>query len=90
VEHLSIILHPEAVNEYLVEHKLEQDSVPIDALLLQEEGTSSGRACVMLVFVLPDGRKVLAKTTFQLLNAAVRGCRGALESRGLWEREQLD
>ncbi|HEV7717206.1 MAG TPA: hypothetical protein VGO53_16530 [Steroidobacteraceae bacterium] len=90
---MTLITHPDEADAYLVEHGLDNPifNVPLVACLLQPEATSDfGRAAVMFVFELPDGRKVLARTTYNLLAMAMAACRGSLQRMGLWEREQQD
>jgi hypothetical protein len=90
---LQVITEPEYVDEYLREHDLEKPvvNVPLVACLLQPEATqNSRRAALMFVIELPDGRKVLAKTTYNVLTMAMAACRGSLQRMGLWDREQQD
>lgn len=74
---MQIILDPEGVNEKLVAEGMEDGNCPIEAFLLQRDGTGSGNAAAMLIVVLPDGKKVLAKTTLRLLEMAVQTARVA-------------
>ena len=73
---MRIVVDREAVNLELEQLGLEDGSVPIQAMLLQHEGTEAGNAAVMLV-VEVDGQPVLAKTTLRLLEMGVMACRGA-------------
>ena len=79
---LSIIVQPEAVDEYLIKHKLEHGCVELDAMLLQHGGTESGAAAVLITFKMPGGRIVLGKTTLRLLSAAMGAINAALSGRG--------
>lgn len=74
--HMRIIIGQEAVDEYLTEHELEEGSLPIDAVLMQREGTASGQPAFMIAIDV-DGKKVLAKTTLRLMESAVRAMRAA-------------
>jgi hypothetical protein len=76
---MSMILAPEAVNEYLERNGLTEGYAPIEAVLLQTEGaTASGQPCVQFAIRLPDGKLVLAKTTLNLFRAAVTAVEGRL------------
>lgn len=88
---MTVITLPSEAEAYLVEHGLDNPifNVPLVACLLQPEATEDDRrAAMMFVFELPDGRKVLARTTYNLLNMAMAACRGSLQRMGLWERER--
>jgi hypothetical protein len=85
---MDVFVEPDDVNEYLRKHNLEVDSVPIVAALLQGSAVQpSGRAALLLVVELPDGRKVVAKTSFNLMTMTLSAFRGALQRFGLWDRE---
>lgn len=72
------IVTEEAVNAYLAENNLESGYVPIVAALLQPHGTATGRPVVNFVVEI-DGKKVVAKLTWRLLEVVCGGMRGALE-----------
>lgn len=72
---LDVIVRPDAVNDYLERHGLELGNVPLEAVLVQKEGTDGGRPAVLFV-VNVDGKRVVAKTTLRLLNAALRAING--------------
>lgn len=72
---LKIVLDPEGVDEILDAEELATGFCPIEYFLVQYPGTPGGNAAAMLVVVLPDGSKVLAKTTLRLLELAVQGAR---------------
>lgn len=74
---MHIITDPNLVDEKLEAEGMLEGSCPIEALLLQHSGTHTGNAAAMLIVVLPDGRKVLAKTTLRLLELGVAACRAA-------------
>lgn len=73
---IHVIANDEAVNEYLVEHKLENGFVPISVALLQSHGMASGQPAVMLVAEV-DGRKILLKTSLQILETMCSAMRAA-------------
>lgn len=73
---MSLVIDQNRVNEVLKEHGLERGSVPVEAVLMQHGGTSSGQPAVMLIIEV-DGRKVLAKTTLRMLETACRAMRSA-------------
>lgn len=78
---MTIIVRPDAVNDYLVEHGLEHGNVPVEAALMQAEGTNTGQPALLLIIEV-DGKKVLAKTTLRLMETAVRAMRAASEPSG--------
>jgi hypothetical protein len=69
---LTIILDPQRANEYLTEHGLEEGFVRIDAVLIQNDGTSGGRPCAIIAMVDEQGRRFVAKTTLRLFVSAAR------------------
>lgn len=73
---LNMLLKLEDVNAYLTEHGLQQGSAPIVAALLHHGGMASGQPAVMLVIEV-DGKKVLAKTSLQILETMLSGMRAA-------------
>lgn len=75
---LNLILDEQDIAKYLAEHGLEDDSVPIEAAMLQLRGTASGHPAFLLVLEV-NGRKVVAKTTLTLIETAVRACRAKAE-----------
>jgi hypothetical protein len=78
---MTIIVRPDAVNDCLVEHGLEHGYVPVEAALMQAEGTNNGHPALLLIIEV-DGKKVLAKTTLWLMESAVRAMRAASEPGG--------
>jgi hypothetical protein len=76
----TIVTTEEAVNEYLTEHQLMDGFAPLEAVLLQLEGTAGGLPCAMLVAEI-GGRKVLIKTTLRMLLAATRALNGVAEDK---------
>lgn len=76
----TIVVHEKAVNEYLTERNLMDGFVPLEAVLLQLEGTSGGLPCVMMVAEV-DGKKVLIKTSLRMLLAATRALNGVVEDK---------
>lgn len=75
-----MILDPAQVAAYLAEHGLDAGAaVDLEAVLWERDGTVEGRPVVMLAFRLPDGRRVLAKTTHRLFDAAASAFRGRLQ-----------
>lgn len=88
---MKLIIEPDDVDAYLHEHNLDNpiSTLPLVACLLQPEATMDDRrAAVMFVIELPGGRKVLARTTYNVLTMAMAACRGSLQRMGLWERER--
>lgn len=77
---LQIIAHDDAVTEYLAEHELEHGFVPLEAVLLQMGGTTSGLPAALLVVEI-DGCKVLIKTPLKLLLAGTRALNGVVEDK---------
>ena len=83
---LKIIMGPDDVDAYLDEHNLGDGFAPIDAVLLQLSGTSSGMPCVMFSIEVV-GKLVLAKTSYRLFMAAVGGIQGMLQRLEEQQRE---
>lgn len=74
---IRMLLDPQLVNAYLLEHGLAEGYAPIEAALVQYEGAyPSGHPAVMLVIDV-DGKKVLAKITLRLLEATCVAMRAA-------------
>lgn len=73
---LNLILDTDAVNTYIETNKLEEGHVPIEAALMQRAGMASGQPAVLLIINV-DGRKVLAKTSLQILETMCTGMRSA-------------
>lgn len=74
---MSIILGQDAVNETLIKEGMEDGNCPIESFLIQRQGAGMN-AAVMLIVVLPDGKKVLAKTTLRLMEMGVNAARLAV------------
>ena len=87
---LRMILDDAAVAEFLTEHGLEEGYVPLRALLLQRDGTTSGKPCMLIAFELEDGEMVVGKTTLALLDVAINTFRAALQVPLEHDREQPD
>lgn len=75
---LRILVDLQQVNDYLKEHDLLESSCQIEIALLQANMTPGIGHAAMLVITLPDGKKVVAKTTVKLLSAAVGAMQGAI------------
>lgn len=71
-----VILDGNDVNAYLVEHGLVDAYAPISAALMQGHGMSSGQPALMLVIEV-DGKKVLAKTSLQIMETICSSMRAA-------------
>lgn len=76
-----LLLTEESVDKYLEDHGLLYGAIPIQAALLQLDGTQQGNPAVMLVVEL-DGQKTIAKLTLNTLIAVTGAMRGAAESHG--------
>jgi len=63
---LRMLMKPDEVNSYLLEHHLTRGYATIDVALMQSGGMGSGQPAVLLVLEV-DGRKVVAKTSLQIL-----------------------
>jgi hypothetical protein len=73
---MDIVIDPRRVNEILEKHGVAVGSVPIEAALMQYEGTDSGQPALMLLIDV-DGKKLIAKTSLRLMEAACRAMRAA-------------
>jgi len=73
---LRMLTNEDEVNAYLLEHHLTRGYVTIDVALMQGGGMSSGQPAVLLVLEI-DGRKVVAKTSLQILETMTSAMRGA-------------
>jgi len=73
---LNILVRADAVNDYLIEHDLASGSVPLVAALAQYGGVSNGQPALLLIIEV-DGRKVVAKTTLELMETACSAMRAA-------------
>lgn len=74
-----MILDEVAVNEYLIDHGLEDGFVEPDAYLLQLEGTAAGAPCVMITVKAADGSMLLLKTPLEMLEVIARTMRARVE-----------
>ena len=74
---LKIIVDEIAVNEYLKEHGLMEESHVIEAVLLQGL-PGPGYAPAAMVVMNVDGKRYVAKTTVKLLTLAASTLGGAL------------
>jgi hypothetical protein len=74
---LDVIVHPLAVNEYLTKHNLESGYAPIEAVLMQFHQTPPVGQPQLMIVIEVDGKKVVAKTTLRLMEAAVSAMRAA-------------
>jgi hypothetical protein len=74
---MNLIVDPIAVDAFLHKHNLENGSAPIETILMQHGGTSSGQPAVLLIIDAADGQKIVAKTTLRLLEASCRAMRAA-------------
>lgn len=74
---MRIVIDPQAVNDELEREGMLEGSVPIESFLIQRDGAPPN-AAVMIVVQLPNGEKVLAKTTLRLLEMAVMAARSSV------------
>lgn len=72
------------VDAYLEEHKLETGGGLLEVAALQLHGMQSGQPAVLLVGTI-DGKKVLLKTSLNMMIAMTAGLRGGAEVRG-WKQ----
>lgn len=79
---VQLLLGEPDASRYLEAHDLVEGYCEIEAILLQAHGTEEGRPCVLLAVVLDDGTRVVAKTTYRLLQMALAGVHGTLQRRG--------
>jgi len=82
--HTEIRTTEEGVNEYLTQNNLMDESVLLEAALLQLEGTLSGQPCALLIATV-DGKKRVIKTTLNMLIAITAGLKGGAEREG-WKQ----
>jgi hypothetical protein len=76
-----LLLSEEAVDTYLEENDLLSGNVPLEAILLQLEGTVTGQPAVLLIATV-DGKKRVIKATLNTVIAAAGGLRSAAEAQG--------
>lgn len=74
---INIILNPKEVNDYLIEHGLEEGFVPVEAALLQ----TGERDIYALLIVEVEGAKRLVKMRLSALEAITGALHGAVEAR---------
>lgn len=81
---MQLLVTEESVDKYLDDHGLQYGAIPIQAALLQLEGTLGGHPAVMFVVEL-NGQKTIAKLTLNTLIAITGALRASAESHG-WKQ----
>jgi hypothetical protein len=77
---LETITAEDAVDQYLTTNNLTEESVPLEAVLVQTKGTSGGRPAILLVATI-DGQKRVIKTSARLFSASALGLDAVIEQR---------
>ena len=76
-----IITNEESVNNYLKEYELEEGFTPLEAVLLQVDGTEQHLPTALLIATV-DGKKRVIKTSLRMLLSAT-GALNAVAERHL-------